>query len=1254
MNARTKIFYAGLSMLGVILAGCGGKNTSTGDLLSGSTLPALSVSSVSARNLTTLDIEFNDALEPVSAATLSNYAIKNNAGVAVNISAVHVDAANNKKVNLTTAYLNETVAYSLTVYNVSGTGATRPIPVAGVSTSFTGLGSNSPQFGIQSVATLDAFHVRVQFNYNVDPVSGTTLSNYGITSVSNGTPVNVTAAVINALNAATVDLTTGDLTVFTQYTLKVTNVSTTATALPISSTGISLVFSGVAGSLADSTPPNILSPANGSVTGLSVALVWTSKSGATSYTVDVATDAGFTLPITGSPFTVTAPSTTYSLTLATGNRYYWRVRANTTALGQYGSGSFDALDAAIYVYCASGTTCSDTGAIGHQSAPFQTIMGGAAEAARLGKKTVKVASRGGLSAYAETLILRDGVSLSGGYNAATWIQDKVNNRTAVSSAITYVVYGQNIAMNTVVEGFNFQNISTGQINSYGMKLDNCLNQLTIQDNTINSGTGTTTSAAIYNNGSFPNILGNTMNAGGGGTSYGVYNNIGSITTLSNNTINGGSGTTSYGIFNNDTITTMSGNAVNGGSGTGNTYGVFNGGSITTFSNNSITGGSGSTASYGAYLPAASSIATLTNNTLNGGSGANSYGVYTASTTALVFSNNTIHGGSGSASSRGIYNAAGSSIALTGNIITAGSGAGISFGVDNAATATLSLSSGNTFNGGGATTSYGVNNPATAILSGLTNNIFNGDSATTFYGIYNLANNTIPTLSNNVFNGGSGDFYGIYNKPLSGATNSITTVSNNTFNGGTGTNFYGVYNFSLAGVTAVIGTLTFNTFNGGSQTVNSYGISNFNGGSTITTLSNNIIHVGSGATIYGILNSAGGIGTLSNNTITGGSGTGTSYGLSNTGGTIATLSNNTINGGSGATAYGISNTGAINTMSNNTIHAGSGTNSYGVFNSAGSIATFSNNSINGGSGTNSYGVWNNNTITMFSNNTINGGSGAIAYGIYILGVPSPKNNVIFVSGKNNTRFAFYEGNNVTSPANILNNNIFDSGSVGKFYFYADKPGAISTGTTCINAAGGLDTSRNCYSLISDVNNAAVTTGGAATTAQGNVNIDNTAGQLFVNAPLMQDTTKDGVDPNAIYDGATTSIEVGACDLLNARYVLNEFIEYNDDTIARQITGVNCTATTSIISFSPALAAASTAGVQITLWGANGANMIENYRLNAATANTCNALFGGLNLGAGITDFDGITRTANITGLPCTMTAPSSTLGQGWSMGAFERD
>jgi len=179
--------------------------------------------------------------------------------------------------------------------------------------------------------------------------------------------------------------------------------------------------------------------------------------------------------------------------------------------------------------------------------------------------------------------------------------------------------------------------------------------------------------------------------------------------------------------------------------------------------------------------------------------------------------------------------------------------------------------------------------------------------------------------------------------------------------------------------------------------------------------------------------------------------------------------------------------------------------------------------------------------------------------------------------------------------------------------------------------------------------------ASTSTIGNVSIDDAGSQLFENIPKALDTTKDGPDANTSYDGTTTSIEVSACNT-HGQYVVGEYIEYDFDGVARQITAVNCTASASLISFTPALNSASTARQAVRLWGSNNTNLTVNAQLKSPVSTaTCNVLYGGLNLSANFTtDFLNATRTAvlPISGV-CNGNVTNGGAA-GWSMGAYERD
>lgn len=179
--------------------------------------------------------------------------------------------------------------------------------------------------------------------------------------------------------------------------------------------------------------------------------------------------------------------------------------------------------------------------------------------------------------------------------------------------------------------------------------------------------------------------------------------------------------------------------------------------------------------------------------------------------------------------------------------------------------------------------------------------------------------------------------------------------------------------------------------------------------------------------------------------------------------------------------------------------------------------------------------------------------------------------------------------------------------------------------------------------------------ASTANTGNVNIDDAGSQLFVNIPKATDLTNDGPDANTTYDGTTTMVEVAACNA-HGQYVVGEYIEYDRDGVARQITAVNCTASASVITFTPALSAASQRFKSIRLWGTNGSNFTIDARLKAPTTTaTCNAVYGGLNLSSFFTtDYTGSTRTASLPTSGVCSGNVTNAGAAGWSLGAYERD
>ena len=120
---------------------------------------------------------------------------------------------------------------------------------------------------------------------------------------------------------------------------------------PLYNTSPALTGNGVT---CPSTPTSVVVSA---ITITSFNLNWASSIGgnasAVTYTIDISTNAGFTAPIAGSPFTVNDPTTSLSVTGLTANTtYYYRIRANNGCSSAYFSSS------TFTGYCSSTSSSS--------------------------------------------------------------------------------------------------------------------------------------------------------------------------------------------------------------------------------------------------------------------------------------------------------------------------------------------------------------------------------------------------------------------------------------------------------------------------------------------------------------------------------------------------------------------------------------------------------------------------------------------------------------------------------------------------------------------------------------------------------------------------------------------------------------------------------------------------------------------------------------------------------------------------------
>lgn len=190
------------------------------------------------------------------------------------------------------------------------------------------------------------------------PVNGTTYSAANIATLGSG------FSFVQSSNSTTITGT--GLTGNTQYYYFIYAYNNTScSGGPVYNTSGPLVGNGT-------TCPAVPNSVNtSSITSSSFTLNWAYPTGGTSaavsYTIQITTDAGYTSNITGSPFSISAPTTNLNVTgLSVGTTYYYRILARNGCNSSYVNGSIliplpnDNCSGAISLNVNSGTTCTVT------------------------------------------------------------------------------------------------------------------------------------------------------------------------------------------------------------------------------------------------------------------------------------------------------------------------------------------------------------------------------------------------------------------------------------------------------------------------------------------------------------------------------------------------------------------------------------------------------------------------------------------------------------------------------------------------------------------------------------------------------------------------------------------------------------------------------------------------------------------------------------------------------------------------------
>lgn len=305
----------------------------------------------------------------------------------------------------------------------------------------------------------------------------------------------------------------------------------------------------------DFSPVDLLSPVRNSSSAGKQIFTWTKRNGARQYLLEIAAQTDFATVVlkqyTQQTSYELSASDLIGITQLDPITYYWRITtiyANQETRSDFSV--FHVLEDTIVYVDANSTAAAQ---IGNKTSPFKTI-GAAVETANLIRNevattamTIAVAQ----GTYNESVALRPGISIKGGYESSGWTRSTATYTTTINGPVDSAVRGDStitgsFTSTTVVDGFT---LNAGNAPSnYGIYL--VASSPTITNNTINGGQGTFSNGILTGSGGNPVIMNNTFNGGSGSTSgsYGLYLTGGSP-RVTNNLINGGTGTTSVGIHN---------------------------------------------------------------------------------------------------------------------------------------------------------------------------------------------------------------------------------------------------------------------------------------------------------------------------------------------------------------------------------------------------------------------------------------------------------------------------------------------------------------------------------------------------------------------------------------------------------------------------------------------------------------------------------------------------------------------------------
>jgi len=339
------------------------------------------------------------------------------------------------------------------------------------------------------------------------------------------------------------------------------------------------------------------------------------------------------------------------------------------------------------VYYVSSMALNDTGDGTTPATAKQTIQA-AIDAAtapaevRVNDGTYTVDSTTGTDTH---IVLKEGVSLYGGYNSDFSIRDLSLYTSTITDTGTgkipnaAIEDSSSITSATIVDGFTINGSTTAEY-SAAINLQQATSPI-ISNCNINGGAGTSASLGIRVVFASPTIEYNIISGGSGGSpqSYGITALTDSDTIIRYNTITGGTGQQTRGINIGGATSEIHNNFIDGGSATFDSVGI-NGQTFSTMTiyENEIYGGNASSAALG-INNTLDGTAIVFNNIISGGNANSSISVQNGAGGGgtITVRNNTLYAGEGSTEAYGVRNLGSSSLFVLENNILFESNAAIS-------------------------------------------------------------------------------------------------------------------------------------------------------------------------------------------------------------------------------------------------------------------------------------------------------------------------------------------------------------------------------------------------------------------------------------------------------------------------------------------------------------------------------------------------------------------------------------------------